>query len=249
MTYLNFLNKIIRLDVVDSTNNFASRLIREESPQEGTVILAEYQKSGRGQKEHNWTSEKGKNLTFSIILYPTMLKVERQFYLSMAISVSIVRCLQTLISNVSIKWPNDIFIQNRKIAGILIENSIKGSFLQNSIIGIGLNVNQLNFSDVPEATSLAIELNKQLNKDIILTNLMQYISSWLSKLYNNNYNSIKNIYESLLFCKDQNAAFIKDNKKFSGIITGVSEFGQLSIKHENGLVNHYNFNEVSFSKD
>lgn len=249
MTDLNFLDKIIRLDVVDSTNNFASRLIKEESPQEGTVILAEYQKSGRGQKEHNWTSEKGKNLTFSIILYPTMLKVERQFYLSMAISVSIVRCLQTLMSNVSIKWPNDIFIQNRKIAGILIENSIIGSFLQNSIIGIGLNVNQVNFSDVPEATSLAIELNKQLNKEIILTNLMQYINSWLSKLYNNNYHSIKSIYESLLFCKDQNASFIKDNKKFSGTITGVSEFGQLKIKHENGAVNQYNFNEVSFSKD
>ena len=115
---------LIELNIVDSTNEYLKRLIKESDVEEGTVILADFQTKGKGQKDGYWESEKGKNLTFSIILYPTSLDVQKQFYLSMSISLGIIEFLSHLSVKSKIKWPNDIYVNNNKVAGILIENSI-----------------------------------------------------------------------------------------------------------------------------
>ena len=117
-------NNIIELDITDSTNEYSKKLIKEGTGEEGTVILADYQTKGKGQKDGYWESEKGKNLTFSIILFPNFLDIQKQFYLSMCVSIGIVEFLARLSVNSRIKWPNDIYIKNKKIfkQGLAINN-------------------------------------------------------------------------------------------------------------------------------
>lgn len=249
MKDLYLKNSIISLEVVDSTNNYAARLIKDEEPDEGTVILADFQKSGRGQRNQVWDSEKAKNLTFSIILYPDFLKAENHFYISMAISIGIVRYLQSLTDNVKVKWPNDIYIENKKIAGILIENSLIGSYIKNSIIGIGLNVNQINFPDFkPAPTSMAIELKKEFKREKVLNELLQYINSWIAKLYDNKLPTIKKTFESLMLYRNEPVVFTQKNLVFTGIIMGVNDFGQLIVKKEGDVIQLFNFKEIEFPK-
>ena len=125
-----------------STNDQAFMLLKTINPVEGTVIYADFQKAGRGQKDNKWESEKGKNLLLSIILYPTSIRPEDQFYLSMAVSLGICDFIDSFFPGSKIKWPNDIYINDDKIAGILIENSVMGETIESTIAGIGININQ-----------------------------------------------------------------------------------------------------------
>jgi BirA family biotin operon repressor/biotin-[acetyl-CoA-carboxylase] ligase len=173
-------NNLIELDITDSTNEYSKKLIKKGPVEEGTVILADFQTKGKGQKDGYWESEKGKNLTFSIILYPNFLDIQKQFYLSMSISIGIVEFLSHLSVKSKIKWPNDICINNKKVAGILIENSIKRNIISSSIIGIGINVNQTEFkSSAPNPTSLYLELNKTFDIKNTYHLLISYLNRWI----------------------------------------------------------------------
>ena len=136
---------IIVQDELESTNNYAKQLVSDKV-EEGTVVLAQFQSKGRGQQGNYWESETGKNLLFSLILYPDFLEAEFQFSLSMLVSLAIVSVLDEETDEVQIKWPNDIYVGKLKIAGILIENTIKGSKLGSTIVGVGLNLNQEMFT-------------------------------------------------------------------------------------------------------
>src|ERR1035437_6675835 len=150
----------IEIEKTDSTNSYLSKLLGEKTLFEGTVVITNRQEMGRGQRGTTWESEPNKNLTLSILLHPTFLRPDEQFQLNKAISLGVagfvVGVLQVDV-DVKIKWPNDIYIRNKKVAGILIENSVSGNNLQHSIIGIGINVNQEKFSaKLPNPTSFRI---------------------------------------------------------------------------------------------
>ena len=145
-------SKLLFFENLPSTNSHAASLLRDNKVSEGAVIYTNYQSAGRGQGGNKWESEENKNLLISIVLFPSMISPADQFLLSMAVSLGICDFLDRYISAISIKWPNDIYVKNDKIAGILIENSIMGDHIENTIAGIGININQEKFmSDAPES--------------------------------------------------------------------------------------------------
>src|SRR5688572_4624485 len=157
-------NNILKLSAVDSTNTYAATLLKNQKPPEGLIIQALHQTAGRGQMGTNWHSIAGESLTFSVILTPDFLPAEKQFYLNMAISFGLYEYLSVKgIHDGLIKWPNDLLVHRRKIAGILIENSIKGKALQHSIVGIGININSAAAELPSVATSLFSETGRVLN--------------------------------------------------------------------------------------
>jgi len=147
--------KIIALDKVESTNSYFSDLLKKSKSPEGSIVSALYQSHGKGQGSNSWESEQGKNLLISLVLYPNDLPLDKHFLLSKAISLGLVDYMSAKTNHIKIKWPNDIYFKNKKLAGILIENVIKGNAITQSIVGIGLNLNQIVFtSDAPNPVSL-----------------------------------------------------------------------------------------------
>ncbi len=248
MKIFNLYSKLERYSSLDSTNMYASHLLRNKRPEEGTVILSDFQTQGKGQQGNNWVSEKGKNLTLSIILFPCFLKAELQFYISMALSLGLIGYLKKFkLPEVKIKWPNDIIVNKRKISGILIENSILKDKISNSVLGIGLNVNQENFpANIFNPTSLKKELKRELNIDSVLMELLESIEYWLTLLYKNEFEFIKESYEKELFLRNIWSAFSIYDGEIRGLISGVNEIGQLQIKKSDNTIQSFNFKEIIF---
>jgi BirA family biotin operon repressor/biotin-[acetyl-CoA-carboxylase] ligase len=244
--HLFFPHLLIRENELNSTNNFASDLIKNQHPSAGTVVLALSQTKGRGQSTNRWESERGKNLTISIILRPEFLAIDCQFQISMVISLGVADYLQKYLKGVAIKWPNDIYVGNEKIAGILIEHSIMGSTLSHSICGLGLNINQQKFiSDAPNPTSLALQSQKVYDVDAELTNLLACIENRYFQLVDGKANSLEEDYLSVLYWMEEEHRFCDEKGEFKGKIVGISDYGQLRIEAE-GEERIYNFKEVSF---
>lgn len=240
-------NNLIELDFIDSTNDYSKKLLNEGKVIEGTVILADYQNKGKGQPGGYWESEKGKNLTLSIILFPEFLIAHQHFYITMCISLGIIEFLGHLSINSKIKWPNDIYVKHKKIAGILIENSLIKDKILSSVVGIGINVNQKVFySSIPNPTSIFLESGKILDLRNTYKSLILYLNKWINLLYNLNYYKIKTNYQENLFLMNKNASFIDKKGKFQGKIQGVEENGMLLIKTRSKKLRKYNFKEVTF---
>jgi BirA family biotin operon repressor/biotin-[acetyl-CoA-carboxylase] ligase len=240
-------NEFIELDTIDSTNDYAKKLIRETAAREGTVILADFQTKGKGQKGGYWESDKGKNLTFSIILNPSFMDVQKEFYLSMSVSIGIVEFLSKLSLSSKIKWPNDIYINNRKAGGILIENAIKSNIIASSIIGIGININQTEFkSSVPNPTSVSLELGKTVDIKDSLKILVKCLDKWINLLYSGQYTKIRARYRKYLFLRNKKTSFTDKKGKFRGRVIGVEESGIIVIKTDRKEIRKYNFKEVRF---
>lgn len=231
---------------INSTNNFALELIKTQFPSAGTVVLTLSQTKGRGQHTNVWESESGKNLTISIILTPEFLPIAQQFKISLVISLGVYDYLKTYLKNVSIKWPNDIYVENEKIAGILIEHSIMGSTLSHSVCGLGLNVNQKKFmSDAPNPTSLAILTNKEYDLESELTKLLVCIENRYFQLEDGKSEELEFDYLKSMYWMNEIHHFSDENGEFIGSIAGITEYGQLRINVE-GKERIYNFKEVSF---
>ncbi len=238
---------LIRLDEVDSTNVYASRLLKHDNPKEGTVILADYQHYGRGQRGNSWESEKGMNLTFSFILKPDFLEARKQFYLLMSISLGIIDALYKVEVHPFIKWPNDIFINQRKTGGILIENFLSGNKLMAVIAGIGINVNQISFSFAGSmATSLRTETGNYFNRDELFQLTLKNLNKWVNALYRREFGLIYKTYLIHLWLYNQWADFADAKEKIRGCIRGVSEEGQLMIEDEQGKIRIYGFKEIEY---
>ncbi|HLP19789.1 MAG TPA: biotin--[acetyl-CoA-carboxylase] ligase [Chitinophagales bacterium] len=238
---------IIELPTVDSTNNFAKELLGKERPAEGTVIWAHEQYSGRGQMGNTWKTEAGKNLTASIILYPDFLDADKQFYLNMAISLGVKDfCESVLPDEIKIKWPNDIYWHDKKLGGILIENTISGSRIASSVIGVGINANQEEFDpELPNPVSLSQIARLDFKIDALVKGLCVFIEKYYLQLRQQHFNFLDRAYTEALFRYQQTHEFKKGNQTIRGEINGVAKDGKL-ILHSGGKEMRFGFKEVEF---
>ena len=237
--------KLIKLDAIDSTNEFLKGLSSTQTLDNFTVVTAENQTKGKGQMNAIWLSEPGKNLLMSVLIKDLLFDSSQLFIINRIISISIIEALQTYaIPELSIKWPNDIMSYNKKIGGILIENTLKKNGLIQSIVGLGLNVNQTDFNQLPRASSLAEICKTTFDKDEILVtiiNKMKYNCS----LYHKNNDSFLLEYSSMLFKKGIPIPFLDQNKQnFMGIIQGVSSNGKLQILLEDDSISEFDTKEI-----
>ena len=223
--------KLYHFEELDSTNDYASQLIAKNKPIEGTVIIADHQTQGKGQYGRKWSAEAKLNLTMSVILYP-QLNVDRQFDLNIISSLAICECLKTTYRvNAKIKWPNDIYVQDKKICGILIKNNLMGQYIHQSIIGIGLNVNQDRFDPtIPNPTSLKAVLNETIDLKSLRQNLFRTLDKYYSMLTNERH-QLLDLYHNKLYKIDTIISYLKGDKIFSGMLRGVSQEGQILIQH------------------
>lgn len=241
------IKNFIFLDEVVSTNNYANQLVLSKAAVGGTVVLAQHQKNGRGQQGNSWESTPGKNLLASVILFPTFLSAAKQFYLSKIASLALVDFLKTETNNVSIKWPNDIYIGDKKISGILIENSIKGQNLASTIIGIGLNLKQEKFvSDAPNPISLKQITGKDYSIEKTAKVLFTALEIWYKKLEDGCFKEIDNTYFTILYRANEWCTYSKKGIEFDAQIVGIGEFGQMILKDRNENLSEYMFKEVEF---
>ncbi|MBT8325910.1 MAG: biotin--[acetyl-CoA-carboxylase] ligase [Winogradskyella sp.] len=237
---------IIKLDAINSTNSYLREMCAANVPKDFTVVVTKDQTEGRGQMGTVWHSEKSKNLMFSVFKDVSFLNVNRQFYISMAVSMGVYTALKKmLIPNLSIKWPNDILSDNKKVAGILIENIIKSNRLTGTIVGVGINVNQLNFENLPDATSLKLLTGQTLNLDELLVNVLNSLQVSFHQLEHGELKDLKARYESLLFGKERLLRFVvNDDTEILGTVKGISGSGKLKVEHD-GKVISYDLKEIA----
>lgn len=242
-------NKIISNDEILSTNTFAVNLLKHERPREGTIISTKKQTGGRGHGANQWESKPGMNLTISIILYPDFLKADEQFFLSMAMSLGIKDFLELFTGNIFIKWPNDIYVSDDKIAGILIENSISGNSFDYCITGIGININQKEFTgDAPNPISLTQITGIDYSLDDSLDLLCRQLDFRYTQIKDGgNRQILKRNYLENLYRYQEFVQFKCKNRKFTAKITGIDQSGRLILREKNGKINKFGFHEVSFA--
>lgn len=234
----------LHLDETTSTNNFLRESLRQKTLPEGFVVFTDFQTAGKGQIENSWESGKGKNLLFSILLYPHQISIEEQFIMSQIVSIALVKVLSEYCEGIKIKWPNDIYINDKKLAGILIENSLQGAQIKSTIIGIGLNVNQTDFkSDAPNPVSLRLLNNKSYNRKVILEKIIDNILRIYSDM---DKDIVREIYFTNLYRNDGFYAFRRGNKVFNARIKNVLPNGKLILSLENESTKAFYFKEVEF---
>ena len=235
-------SKIIHLESIDSTNNYVANLIKEKTIVNGAVILTDEQTAGRGQRGTLWSSLSGVNLLMSVYFEPANLSVENQFYLSKLVALTIVDYLKSKGLNAEIKWPNDIYVKGKKIAGVLIENQLSGSNVKSVIIGIGFNVNQTDFGDL-NATSLKLECSNFVPIDEALFGLIQSFNKNEGLL--TNFDLIDSIYHSNLLGLNEERLFLVNGNRIYGIIKSVSQEGKINILM-NETLNCFDLKEIKF---
>lgn len=235
---------IYRFDILSSTNDEAC----STQYKQGDIIVAESQTAGRGQRGHTWESGKGQNLTFSAILEPTFLPPTEQFLLSEVIALAVANTLASYSIKTKIKWTNDIYVGDRKIAGILIEHKLQGNAIGRTIAGIGLNVNQTEFSaDLPNPTSMAKVQGTEFDRDEVLQRLQECIMKRYGQLQNGEQEALQSDYHSMLYRLNEPHRYaLPDGATFYGTIRGVEPTGALKVEGENGEIKSYLFKEIEF---
>ena len=241
--------KIIHIDETDSTNQWLKE--HGDGSPDSFVVVADYQTAGRGCGTNTWESERGKNLLFSILIHPTQvgldavssekqLPASEQFHISMAVSLAICEALGQFIGDLSIKWPNDIYWRNGKICGILIENTLKGNAIKDSIIGVGLNVNQQTFhSNAPNPVSLWQISGQETDREQLLKDILRCLEHYL-------YQDIKAQYSSLLYRRQGFHPYADKDGAFMAEIVNVEDDGHLLLRDDSGYDRRYAFKEVQF---
>ncbi|GEM53846.1 biotin--[acetyl-CoA-carboxylase] ligase [Flavobacterium branchiophilum NBRC 15030 = ATCC 35035] len=238
---------IIKLNAIDSTNDYLKRLSSTHVLENFTVVTAENQTNGKGQMGAKWNSENGKNLIVSILIKNILKQTSDIFNLNVAITTAIATTLIDIdIPHISIKWPNDILSDSKKIAGILIENTLKtdGSII--SIIGFGININQTSFENLPQASSLCNITHQIYDKDLILSNIIDNIQFNISLLSKRMNVILWEKYHGLLFKKNIFMPFKDSNHQtFMGKIVGVTAHGKLEIVLENKIIKSFDLKEIT----
>jgi len=213
---------IIRLETVDSTNNYAANLLKLSRVPEGTVITALEQTAGKGQRGAKWNSNKGDNLLCSIVLYPQMLRAEMQFLLSQAAALAVRDFVEELVStlHIQIKWPNDIVANDKKVCGILIETNLADDKVQNAIVGIGININQHVLTDA-NAQSIRNITGQYNDLETCLEKLMKYIAKYYLKLYKGQHDFIREQYARHLYNMNVERTYFFRGERIRASIMGV----------------------------
>lgn len=241
---------IIKLNAIDSTNSYIKKLAFENTIDNYTVVVANHQTAGRGQMDTVWLTEQGKNLTFSILIRFDGLKIEHQFYVSMAVSLGIITALKATVKNtLFVKWPNDILADKDKIAGTLIENVISGNFIKHSVIGIGLNVNQEKFPKIiGNSTSLKNLAGTNFDKDKLLRQILTSIQSFVNLVEKKKFKELKDLYLAALYKFNIPTMFEdKSGTIFLAKIVDVCEDGKLIVALENETTRKFNLKEIKFA--
>ena len=239
----------IILKEVDSTNNFLKQLLSNSKPlMEGTVIMAENQYAGRGQQQNGWHAEPGKNLTFSMLLKPHFLQVIDQFDLIRVISLGVFDALEPLLGDkLKIKWPNDIYYGDNKLGGMLIENMVQGGQIKNTVIGIGLNINQDSFpTDLSNATSVKQILHADYDLKTLLSEICRHIEAWYLNLKAGKTLAVREAYLSRLYWLNEKKSFKTENNCFTGVIKDVRNNGLLVVKNNIGEELQFSLKEIEF---
>ncbi len=240
----------IYLPSVDSTNCEIFRLIKTYSFPEGMVLWTDHQYAGRGLENTKWESEKGMNIIASFLFYPRFLTPEKQFYLIKTFSLGTCDAVNNILQDnykVEIKWPNDIFINGRKIAGILTENIIQGSMIKYTVVGIGINANQTRFSSFQStATSLKLLTGENHNIQECINILSDKVQKRYMMLKSNLQTRLDNDYLSSLYRYLEKADYRTEDKSFEATIRGIDKYGKLLLQHTDGSIEAYDFKEVKF---
>lgn len=239
---------IIHIKETESTNSYLKELLSVEKLAEGTIVSTEHQIAGRGQRGNSWESEQGKNLTFSMVLYPLAIAVNEQFILSQVVSLGIKKALDKYTEGITIKWPNDIYWNEKKICGILIENALAENGFLHIIVGIGLNINQERFeSDAPNPISLAQITGQEYN----LNEILEEIREWIFAFYKEaellgNYKTIQHFYHKSLFRKEGFHAYSDQRENFKAKIKEILPTGHLVLETSEGEIKTFAFKEVKY---
>ncbi len=241
---------ITRLLTVGSTNEYLKNSINLNNEfEDGDIVVASEQSSGKGRGNKTWESEPDKNLTFSVLLKPDFIYARQQYFINKAISLGLAEFVGSVLSNqkVTIKWPNDIYINNGKVAGILIDNIISGNRITYSIIGIGININQLDFDEfIPNPVSLKNFTDKNLNLDDCLHSICHYLNLQYLQLCNLNFSKLEQSYHSAMYRLNENHKFKVENEIIEAKIIGVTEFGQLQLETLEKEKIEFDYNEIEF---
>tara|TARA_X000000950_G_C13808240_1_gene616511 strand:- start:453 stop:1178 length:726 start_codon:yes stop_codon:yes gene_type:complete len=236
--------KLIKLDAIDSTNIYVKELIAKGDIKNYTAVISKYQTSGRGRNKNIWQDEPSKNLNFTLYKEFNGFKIENKFLLNIISSISVFNLLKNYnLKNLSVKWPNDIMTGNKKISGILIENNIRGKSINYSIVGIGINVNQLNFKNLPKATSLRIETGVTNSPELMAEELQQILKLNFELMLKNP-DKLLNDYNKFLFEKNKTANYIINNKILLGKLINVNMFGEILIRNNDGFIDKFNQDEI-----
>ncbi|MEB3040787.1 biotin--[acetyl-CoA-carboxylase] ligase [Capnocytophaga gingivalis] len=238
--------EIIKLNATNSTNTYLKNLLKEKQVKDLSCIWALSQTQGRGQQGAKWISEPGKNLTFSILKKFENLSSEYHFLLNMEVSLAIFRALKKLyIPDLAVKWANDILSSKKKICGILIENTLHKEQISSSIIGIGVNVNQVFFNDLPNVSSLQKIMGHPFDLEEVLLLICQELEVSLKSLSPTRFETVLDEYHTHLFRKDKPSTFEYPNgERFMGYIRGVSHNGQLQVEQEDALMSSFSLKEI-----
>lgn len=238
--------KIIRLKEIDSTNRFL-RELKDEQEDEMVVAVADFQTAGKGQGSHTWESEAGKNLLFSIKVNPRWVPVRQQFLLSMAGAIAIKEALETYVDGITLKWPNDVYWNDKKISGTLIETSIDSKGIKTCIFGIGINVNQEAFhSDAPNPVSLRQILGHEVDRDELLQKVIDGFIRYYELLRRADYMDVSGIYHLSLYRRKGFHRYEDADGDFEGAFVEVEDDGHLILHDKQGVIRSYSFGEVKF---
>jgi BirA family biotin operon repressor/biotin-[acetyl-CoA-carboxylase] ligase len=239
---------IIRLDEVESTNLHLKKIAREVHPAEGSLVIADYQTAGRGQMGTSWFSSKGENLLFSLLIYPQHVVAAEQFIISRIAALAVKNTLDQFANDIRIKWPNDIYWQDKKICGMLIENDVQGKQIENSVIGFGINVNEQSFpSDLPNPISLRQITGMVHDREYLLDTFMREFFLLYRDFEQGNIEGIEDEYMFDLYRVNDYYWYEDANGKFQAMIEDVLPSGHLLLRTlDSGEVRKYAFKEVTF---
>ncbi len=252
MSHFQFIgSNVVRLGRVDSTNNYARDLIRDKTSIEGTIIVADEQTEGRGQRSNSWLTEPNKNLTCSYILKPVFLAAKDQFLLSACVALAVFETVSHFVVNhdIRIKWPNDVLIDDRKVAGILIENSLRGTMLETSIVGIGLNVNQHVFQQGLNATSLSSLVEEDIELDKVLEKLSECVEKYYFQLREGKFEAILRNYNDHLFAANKPRMMSINGHSELVKIAGAKHSGELELQRADGTHTLHQHHEIAWNLD
>ncbi|MBC7412785.1 MAG: biotin--[acetyl-CoA-carboxylase] ligase [Bacteroidia bacterium] len=239
---------LITLDETASTNSYLQQYIREnEAVAEGLVVSAKHQTSGRGQRGNTWQATPNMNLLLSILLKPTFIKPTEQFYFNAAIALGVYQYIKSKLPNndVKIKWPNDILVDGQKIAGILIENQLTGSTISSSVVGIGININELNFEYLLKATSLHAITNTPYALSKELANVFTYVEAQYITLRSNP-NKVWEMYHKHLYQKNILCNYMHNSQRMQATIEGVQKGGKLQLRKDSGTIISCHLQEIKY---
>ncbi|MCU0420562.1 MAG: biotin--[acetyl-CoA-carboxylase] ligase [Cyclobacteriaceae bacterium] len=235
--------KLVSVPECHSTNTLLAELLQRHELPEGTAVVTPHQTAGRGQRGNTWTSQPGKNLTVSFLLFPTFAEAARAFEITQMASLAVLDTVSAYVPGARVKWPNDILVGARKMAGILIENQVQGAFLSQAIVGIGLNVNQTDFA-LPTATSLA----REINQAVALQTLWEELAANLERRYigwRERKSRLDQAYLAQLYWRGEWHTFQTREGKMEGMIEGVDSHGRLCVRTAQG-VRFFSLQEIQY---